>query len=107
MFMLAEDIRSEMAKLGFRTFQEMVGRTDKLTFRPTANSEKAKYLDLKEILTHAWKLRTGINITGGSVAQNFFHEMRLVSFHLISFVCLLRYKLQYNDSFRLSVQCAF
>jgi glutamate synthase (NADPH/NADH) large chain len=49
MFFVAEQLREIMAALGFRTVQEMVGRSDRLRVRPTSHW-KAKTLDLAQIL---------------------------------------------------------
>ncbi len=49
-FFVAEQVRQLMAKLGFRTFDEMVGRVDKLDMRGAITHWKAKGLDLSEIL---------------------------------------------------------
>ncbi|GAA5522022.1 glutamate synthase large subunit [Aliifodinibius salicampi] len=46
---MAQDLREYMAKLGFRTVDEMIGRTDKLYQRDT-DHWKAKYLDLSPVL---------------------------------------------------------
>ncbi|MCA9666925.1 MAG: glutamate synthase large subunit [Myxococcales bacterium] len=52
--MLAEGIRELMARLGFRRFDEMVGRVDKLAVRPAASlSPKARRLDLAPLLASA------------------------------------------------------
>ena len=50
MFFLAEQVRSYMAKMGFRTFDEMVGRVDMLDTRPAVDHWKASGLDLSSIL---------------------------------------------------------
>jgi glutamate synthase (NADPH/NADH) large chain len=47
---LAEDIREWMAKLGFRTVNEMIGRSDKLDMRQAISHWKAKGLDFSRIL---------------------------------------------------------
>ncbi|MDG1132595.1 MAG: glutamate synthase large subunit [Opitutales bacterium] len=47
---VAEEIRETMAKLGFRTINEMVGRVDKLELRKGINHWKAKGLDYSGIL---------------------------------------------------------
>lgn len=47
---LAEGLRELMAKLGFRTVNEMIGRVDKLKVRDDINHWKAKTLDLSPIL---------------------------------------------------------
>ena len=49
-FMLAEEIRELMAKLGFRTIEEMVGRVDRLDTRVAIAHWKAKGLDFSTIL---------------------------------------------------------
>jgi glutamate synthase domain-containing protein 2/glutamate synthase domain-containing protein 1/glutamate synthase domain-containing protein 3 len=49
-FMLAEEVREVMAKLGFRTIDEMVGRVDKLDTRAAIAHWKAKGLDFSTIL---------------------------------------------------------
>jgi glutamate synthase (ferredoxin) len=46
---IADDLRLIMARLGFRTIDEMVGRTDRLRQRPT-DHWKAKGLDLSPLL---------------------------------------------------------
>ncbi|ELT96170.1 hypothetical protein CAPTEDRAFT_177943 [Capitella teleta] len=77
LFMLAEEVRSYMSKMRFRTFQEMVGRTDKLVFNPTTNSQKASTLDFEKILTQAVSIQPDANIRGGSMVQEFQLEKRL------------------------------
>ena len=48
---IAEEVRETMAELGFRTLEEMVGRTDLLTQSDIAKEHwKAKHLDLSGIL---------------------------------------------------------
>src|SRR5262249_9604017 len=49
-FFIAEQVRSYMAKLGFRTFDEMVGRVEMLEARQAIEHWKAKGLDLSMIL---------------------------------------------------------
>ena len=50
MHFVAREVRELMAQLGFRTFNEMVGRTDKLTPRRNIDHWKAKTVDLSRIL---------------------------------------------------------
>ncbi len=50
-FFVAEEIRELMAKLGFRTVAEMVGRVDKLKAQKAIDHWKAKGLDLTPLLT--------------------------------------------------------
>ena len=47
---VAEEMREMMAKLGFRTLNEMVGRVDKLELRQSLDHWKAKGLDYSKIL---------------------------------------------------------
>jgi glutamate synthase (NADPH/NADH) large chain len=49
-FFIAEQVRQYMAKLGFRTFDEMVGRVDMLDARHAIDHWKAKGIDLSAIL---------------------------------------------------------
>ena len=49
-FYVAEELREIMAKLGFRTVDEMVGRVDRLETRPATEHWKAKGIDLSSIL---------------------------------------------------------
>jgi len=49
-FFIAEEVRQLMAKLGFRTFNEMIGRSDNLNMREAISHWKAKGLDLSRIL---------------------------------------------------------
>jgi glutamate synthase domain-containing protein 3 len=53
MFFIAEELREIMAELGFRTVEEMVGRTDMLTFQDVSEHWKARQLDLSVILHQA------------------------------------------------------
>ncbi len=50
MHFVAQELREIMAKLGFRTIDEMVGRTDKLEPRKAITHWKAKGLDFSNIL---------------------------------------------------------
>jgi glutamate synthase domain-containing protein 2/glutamate synthase domain-containing protein 1/glutamate synthase domain-containing protein 3 len=49
-FYLAEQVRGYMAQMGFRTFDEMVGRVDMLDARKAVDHWKAKGLDLSLLL---------------------------------------------------------
>ncbi len=51
MFFVAEEARQLMARLGFRTINEMVGRVDKLKITKAVDHWKAKGLDLTPLLT--------------------------------------------------------
>jgi glutamate synthase (ferredoxin) len=50
MHFVAQEMREWMAKLGFRTVDEMIGRVDKLDVRKAADHWKAKGLDYSNIL---------------------------------------------------------
>ena len=47
---IAEDLREIMAQLGFRSIDEMVGRTDRLEAKHAVDHWKAKGLDFSKIL---------------------------------------------------------
>ena len=47
---IAQEMRELMAQLGFRTINEMVGRTDKVEVRHAINHWKAKGLDFTQVL---------------------------------------------------------
>ncbi|HEY2933314.1 MAG TPA: glutamate synthase large subunit [Acidobacteriota bacterium] len=47
---IAEEVRERMARLGFRTMDEMIGRVDRLDFKPALDHWKAKGLDYSSIL---------------------------------------------------------
>ncbi|HWA96209.1 MAG TPA: glutamate synthase large subunit [Terracidiphilus sp.] len=49
-FFIAEQVRQHMAKLGFRTMDEMIGRVDKIDAATAAEHWKAKGVDLSSIL---------------------------------------------------------
>jgi glutamate synthase (NADPH) large chain len=47
---IAEEVREYMARLGFRTMDEMIGRVDRLDFKPALDHWKARGLDFSSIL---------------------------------------------------------
>ena len=47
---IAQEVREYMAALGFRTMDEMIGRVDRLNFRPAVDHWKARGLDYSAIL---------------------------------------------------------
>ena len=49
-FYVAEEVRELMSKLGFRTFDEMIGRTEKLDMRSSIDHWKAEGVDLSRLL---------------------------------------------------------
>ncbi|MEE2745515.1 MAG: glutamate synthase large subunit [Pseudomonadota bacterium] len=50
MFFVAEELRTIMAKLGFKTLNAMIGRTDKLAMNDDFTHWKAKGIDLSRLL---------------------------------------------------------
>jgi len=49
-YFLAEEVRELMAKLGFRSFNEMIGRSDRLAMRDDVADVKARSIDLARVL---------------------------------------------------------
>jgi len=49
-FFIAEQVRRNMAKLGFRKMDDMIGRADKIEMRPAVDHWKARGLDFSEML---------------------------------------------------------
>ncbi|MEO5964161.1 MAG: glutamate synthase-related protein, partial [Candidatus Limnocylindrales bacterium] len=47
---IAQEVREHMARLGFRTMDEMIGRSDRLEMRPALDHWKARSLDFSRIL---------------------------------------------------------
>jgi glutamate synthase (NADPH/NADH) len=79
-FLLAEEVRNEMAKLGVTKFQDLIGRTDLVRVRngtDLTNPTKSKLLHFGAILRSAQAMRPDVNIVGGSVAQDFGLENHL------------------------------
>ncbi|GJJ12272.1 glutamate synthase [NADH] [Clathrus columnatus] len=58
-YYVAEELRGVMAKLGFRTINEMVGRSDMLKVDDSLRTPKTQYLDLSAVLKPAWQMRPG------------------------------------------------
>jgi glutamate synthase (NADPH/NADH) large chain len=52
-FFVAEELREIMARLGFRTLNDMIGRVDRLDMRRALDHWKAKGVDLSKILYQA------------------------------------------------------
>ena len=50
MFFIARELREIMAKLGFRTINEMVGRSEKLNMNKAISHHKAQGIDLSKVL---------------------------------------------------------
>ena len=62
MFLLAEEVRELMAFMGFRTFNEMIGRVDRLEVDAAIQHWKAEGLDLAPILSPAVKLHENVEV---------------------------------------------
>ena len=58
---VAEEVRRIMAQLGFRTFDEMIGRVDRLSARKAIDHWKARGLDFRRVLA------APDNVTGGAL----------------------------------------
>lgn len=59
-YYVANELRAIMAKLGFRTINEMVGHVEVLKLREDLKTKKTANIDLSLILTPAHKLRPGV-----------------------------------------------
>jgi glutamate synthase (NADPH/NADH) len=59
-YFIANELRSIMARLGFRTVNEMVGRSELLKVRDDFRTAKTENIDLSLILTPAHTLRPGV-----------------------------------------------
>jgi hypothetical protein len=95
--LLAEEVRRYMAKLGFRTFQELIGRTDKLRFSPAPSIGKAQLLNFDPILKNALELRPGASIRAGTVSQDYKMEERLVSGYQVPVLTCWTYSFAYQQ----------
>ncbi|MCB1662870.1 MAG: glutamate synthase large subunit [Pseudomonadales bacterium] len=62
LFMVAEELRQIMAKLGFKTINEMVGRSDLLVMDKAVKHWKASGIDLTSILAPAKKPREDVQV---------------------------------------------
>lgn len=69
MFMVAEEVRYFLSKLGLKSLTEAVGRVDLLYAAPNPVNKKATQLEFGSILTNASLLYPDVNIKGGSVKQ--------------------------------------
>lgn len=59
-YYIAEELREIMAKLGFRTINEMVGRSEFLRVNDKLRTPKTANIDLSALLKPAWKMRQGV-----------------------------------------------
>jgi glutamate synthase (NADPH) large chain len=58
-FFVAEEVREWMARLGYRTFDEMVGRSEHLDMRPAVEHWKARGLDFSRLF-HRPRVEDGV-----------------------------------------------
>ncbi|HEX2941862.1 MAG TPA: glutamate synthase large subunit [Rhodopila sp.] len=68
-FFIAEEVRELMAKLGFRTFNEMIGQVGKLDMRRAIDHWKAHGVDLSRILYQP-EIKPGIGIHHSEVQNH-------------------------------------
>jgi glutamate synthase (NADPH/NADH) len=61
-FLLAEEVREIMAKLGYRTMEEMIGQTQHLEINKRGLNYKSRGLDLSPLLTPASELNPSAGI---------------------------------------------
>lgn len=59
-YYMANELRAIMAKLGFRSMNEMIGRAEKLKVREDLRNTKNANIDLSPILTPAHTIRPGV-----------------------------------------------
>jgi glutamate synthase (NADPH/NADH) large chain len=62
LFLVAEDARKQMAELGFRSIDEMIGRTEVLETREAIDHWKADGLDLAPMLAPAFRAHEGVEV---------------------------------------------
>jgi glutamate synthase (NADPH/NADH) large chain len=82
LFMVAEEARQIMAKLGFRTFNEMVGRSDLLDVEAAIGHWKADGLDLTPILSPAQRKHENVGVYG-QIEQDHGLDDALDNTHLL------------------------
>ena len=88
-FLLAEEARELMAELGFRTMDEMVGRSDVLQLDESVAHWKAKHLDLTPILRLAEKPHPNV---GTYCTMDQQHGLEIVLDNLLISEARLRFK---------------
>src|SRR3712207_3335005 len=72
-FFLAEEVRQLMADMGFRTFEEMVGRSDRLKTKEALDHWKAQGVDLSAIL-HRPEVPEGVEIHHAEEQNHDLHK---------------------------------
>uniref|UniRef100_A0A7S4P9N1 glutamate synthase (NADH) n=1 Tax=Guillardia theta TaxID=55529 RepID=A0A7S4P9N1_GUITH len=76
LWMIGEEVRMHMAKIGIRKIDDLIGRSDLLKFNEEIRNKKTKNLDLSSIITPAFTLPGLINpkaITRSAIKQD--HEL--------------------------------
>ena len=73
MFMVAEEVRYFLARLGLRKLSEAIGRVDLLYANPNPINQKATLLEFGTILANVHNLYPDISTVGGSIKQ--FHDI--------------------------------
>ncbi|KAJ1362991.1 hypothetical protein KIN20_022733 [Parelaphostrongylus tenuis] len=69
MFMVAEEVRYFLARLGLRSLDEAIGRTDLLYASPNPVNKKATLLEFGSILKNVHHMYPNISTKGGSIKQ--------------------------------------
>ena len=69
MFMVAEEVRYFMSKLGLRKLSDAVGRTDLLYANPNPVNKKATMLEFGSILKNVHHMYPEVSTEGGTVKQ--------------------------------------
>jgi glutamate synthase (NADH) len=72
-FLLAEDVREIMAKLGYRTMQDMIGQTQHLELNTRNLHYKSRGLDLSPLLTPASELNPSAGIRNLTTQDHGLH----------------------------------
>lgn len=83
MFMVAEEVRYFLSKLGLRKMSEAIGRVDLLYANPNPINSKATHLEFAQILHKVSLQFPQINTKGGSTKQvfiNWYYEFVIRSF---------------------------
>lgn len=86
MFMVAEEVRYFLAKLGLKTLSEAVGRVDLLYASPSPVNKKATLLEFTQLLQNISRLYPNHSIKGGSIKQVFFKNSNIKSIKLSAYL---------------------
>ena len=79
---IAQELREYMAKLGFRTLDEMVGRSDCLKKKELCENERGKEIDLSNILNNPYAAK-GAKVTFDPAQVYDFHLEKTVDERLL------------------------